>query len=80
MEEVSNLYIISDFTYAAKNENLTFREFRDVIGANSFVYLLHMSILRKIYTITRNLNTYLYNRQFPGSFTAPCIRDRTNLK
>ena len=31
---------------AAKNENLTFRELRDVIGANSFVYLLHMPILR----------------------------------
>ena len=40
------LYITSGFTYASKNENLTFREFRDVIGANSFVYLLHMSILR----------------------------------
>lgn len=44
MEEVSNLYIISDFTYTAKHENLVGLEFR---------YPLR-SIIRTAYSVVRS--------------------------
>lgn len=42
MEEVSNLYIISDFTYTSKYENLAMREFSDIVWSKSLCFLLHM--------------------------------------
>lgn len=43
MEEVSNLYIISDFTYAAENEDFSVVQCRDILRCDSALVYHTMS-------------------------------------